>query len=122
VSSLGLVVARRHVFACSVDALQVGRVHVVRLGADEIGRPREALVVVDSLRAPRAYLNLCRHLPIPLDGASRDFLAQGHLQCITHGARYRLEDGLCVAGPCRGKSLHALELRLIGYDLFVVEP
>ena len=25
--------------------------------------------------------------------------------CATHGARFRIEDGHCVAGPCRGARL-----------------
>lgn len=112
----------RRVFACNVDQLAAGVVHIVHLSRDALGRPREALVLVDHTRTPRAYLNLCRHLPIPLDAASRQFLAGGHLQCLTHGARYRLEDGLCVTGPCRGASLVALELRVIDRELFVYEP
>ncbi|MEE8263379.1 MAG: Rieske (2Fe-2S) protein, partial [Gammaproteobacteria bacterium] len=27
------------------------------------------------------------------------------LQCATHGALFRIEDGFCVAGPCTGASL-----------------
>jgi nitrite reductase/ring-hydroxylating ferredoxin subunit len=110
------------VFACYIDQLAAGVVHVVHLSPDALGRPREALVLVDHARTPRAYLNLCRHLPVPLDAASRQFLAGGHLQCLTHGARYRLEDGLCVIGPCRGESLIALELRVIEGELYVYEP
>jgi nitrite reductase/ring-hydroxylating ferredoxin subunit len=110
------------VFACHLDQLAAGVVRVVHLSPDPLGRPREALVLIDQTRTPRAYLNLCRHLPVPLDAASRQFLAGGHLQCLTHGARYRLEDGLCVRGPCRGESLIALELRVIDRELFVYEP
>ena len=109
-------------WAGTLRQIESGEVLTVRLTRDQNGRPREALVLVDGNRMPRAYLNLCRHLPIPLDAASRQFLRDGQLQCVTHGARYRLEDGLCVTGPCRGFSLYALELRVEGDNLFVVEP
>jgi nitrite reductase/ring-hydroxylating ferredoxin subunit len=97
------------------------RVRMVRLSADGCGRPREALIVRDAAGVVRAYLNLCRHLPIPLD-ASGQFLVDGLLQCGTHGARYQLEDGLCVSGPCRGASLQALDLVIEGSRLFVIDP
>jgi nitrite reductase/ring-hydroxylating ferredoxin subunit len=94
----------------------------VQLAPGGDGRPREAIVLVDHGGIPRAYLNMCRHLPIPLDAATRRFLIDGQLQCLTHGARYRLEDGLCVAGPCRGASLYALQLQIEHGVLFVLDP
>jgi nitrite reductase/ring-hydroxylating ferredoxin subunit len=98
--------------------LTPGAVRVVQLPPE--GRiPREALVVRDASGVLRAYLNRCQHLPIPLDGGSRRFLARdgAHLQCGTHGARYRLSDGHCIEGPCLGRSLIALELEQSGDDL-----
>jgi nitrite reductase/ring-hydroxylating ferredoxin subunit len=118
----GAAPAERTVFACSLAQLIGGRVVTVRLSPDREGRPREALVLCDAQQHPRAYLNLCRHLPVPLDAASREFLADGYLQCATHGARYRVEDGLCITGPCRGTSLIAIALHQEGHDLYVLEP
>jgi nitrite reductase/ring-hydroxylating ferredoxin subunit len=40
---------------------------------------------------------------------------------MTHGARYRLHDGLCFSGPCRGSSLHALEVELRDDGVFVLD-
>lgn len=98
---------------CPRSAVDEG-VQVVRLPDDERGRPREALVLLDGARTLRAYLNRCEHLPIPLDGGSRRFLSEdgSHLVCGTHGALYRREDGFCVEGPCAGKSLLALPVRV----------
>lgn len=97
---------------------------VVDMGSNHRGRPREALVVLDQTGCPRAYLNLCRHLPIPLDGGSREFWNEEHthLMCGTHGALYRLQDGLCVEGPCEGKRLLELEIRPHGDKLQIVKP
>jgi len=61
----------------------------------------------------RAWLNRCRHLSVPLDhDAPGEFLTgdRRHLVCGKHGALYRPEDGLCVAGPCRGASLRPLRV------------
>lgn len=86
-------------------------VRIVPLPPDEEGRPREALVVRASDGELRCYLNLCKHLPVPLDGGSREFLdpTGRYLVCGTHGALYRLEDGHCVEGPCVGTTLTPLE-------------
>jgi nitrite reductase/ring-hydroxylating ferredoxin subunit len=75
-------------------------------------RPREALVVLGNDDRPRAYLNRCRHLPIPIDAGSRNFLSQDgqYLVCGTHGALYRKDDGYCVVGPCQSLTLEALSL------------
>jgi nitrite reductase/ring-hydroxylating ferredoxin subunit len=59
----------------------------------------------------RAYKNECRHLPMPLDDRDPAELwdpSGRHLVCSSHGARYRPDDGLCVAGPCEGSHLKVL--------------
>jgi nitrite reductase/ring-hydroxylating ferredoxin subunit len=101
--------------ADDTDALGAGEVRVVPLPRDELGRPREALLVRDAAGELRAYLNRCRHLAIPLDGGSRDFLTPDgqHLRCGTHGALYRLDDGYCVEGPCQGAALVALPFDVV---------
>lgn len=60
----------------------------------------------------RGYLNECRHVPSELDWTpGRYFDSSGlYLICATHGALYRPHDGLCVAGPCVGRRLFAVEV------------
>jgi nitrite reductase/ring-hydroxylating ferredoxin subunit len=94
---------------------------LAHLAPDAFGRPREAIVLLDEHDEPRAYLNQCRHLPIPLDAGSRQFFFGGELQCSTHGARYRLRDGMCVAGPCRGAALAALPIEIAAALVFVID-
>lgn len=103
------------------DELAPGEVRVVPLAQGDLPRPPEGLVLVDDAGAVHAYLNQCQHLPIPLDAGSRVFLDETgrHFRCCTHGALYRITDGLCVGGPCKGKSLVALPFH-IDEDGFVV--
>lgn len=54
-----------------------------------------------------AYENRCPHQGTPLETFPDKFLnADGSLLiCTTHGARFRVEDGVCVSGPCKGDKL-----------------
>lgn len=58
----------------------------------------------------RVWRNSCPHLGVPLDWAPDEFLdATGTLiQCATHGAKFRLDDGYCISGPCTGESLEPI--------------
>lgn len=55
-----------------------------------------------------AYWNVCRHLPVPLDGGLGQLPEGPSLVCLTHGARFRGLDGYCESGPCEGASLFTL--------------
>jgi nitrite reductase/ring-hydroxylating ferredoxin subunit len=61
-----------------------------------------------------AYENACPHAGVSLDWTpDRFFDRNGELLiCALHGARFRPDDGLCVAGPCRGLRLTALAIEL----------
>jgi nitrite reductase/ring-hydroxylating ferredoxin subunit len=57
-----------------------------------------------------AYLNRCPHTGGPLDWVPDQFLSLDgqHIQCATHAALFRIDDGFCIAGPCSGQSLAQL--------------
>jgi nitrite reductase/ring-hydroxylating ferredoxin subunit len=69
------------------------------------------------------YLNRCPHTGGPLDWVPGRFLsAEGDLvQCSTHGALFRIEDGYCVLGPCAGASLTVVPLKRDGDDIYLEE-
>tara|TARA_Y100000590_G_C15630552_1_gene981054 strand:+ start:30 stop:431 length:402 start_codon:yes stop_codon:yes gene_type:complete len=59
-----------------------------------------------------AYINNCPHKNLPLDWSPGKFfdLTKEFIQCSSHGALFRLNDGLCIKGPCFGKSLSKIDL------------
>lgn len=106
---------------CSSEALAEGG-DGVRFEVSVAGVVEPAFVVrYDGL--PRAYLNRCRHIPVELDWMPGRFFDDGglYLICATHGATYQADDGLCIAGPCRGRSLVALPAQEREGRVWVVE-
>jgi len=69
------------------------------------------------------YRNSCPHLGTPLEWEEDRFLdSDGALiQCSTHGALFLIEDGLCIAGPCKGKSLHAVPFEIENNMIMITE-
>lgn len=59
-----------------------------------------------------AYRNRCPHTGAPLNWQPDIFLDyQGQfIQCDLHGAQFRVEDGACLYGPCRGQGLHPVAI------------
>ena len=62
----------------------------------------------------RVYVNSCPHIGLPLEPLPNRFLdtRKAHIVCAAHGARFRIEDGVCVSGPCIGQALEAVPCRV----------
>ncbi len=57
-----------------------------------------------------AYLNVCPHQGRMLNFAPDRFMVQdGIVMCSHHGATFRVTDGTCIDGPCRGAALRRLD-------------
>lgn len=75
-------------------------------------------------RRLRCYVNSCPHTGVALEWLPHRFLdpAGEHIQCKTHGALFRPQDGLCIAGPCVGHALRACDIRISGGHIYLVTP
>jgi nitrite reductase/ring-hydroxylating ferredoxin subunit len=69
-----------------------------------------------------AYVNSCPHTGGPLDWVEHQFLdiERRHILCATHGALFRFEDGHCLAGPCKGKSLTPVAIAVTAGEVRLV--
>jgi nitrite reductase/ring-hydroxylating ferredoxin subunit len=77
-------------------------------------------LVVRRGREVHAYVNRCPHAGHPLNLQPHDFLTQDRrlVLCRSHGALFEMTTGLCVAGPCAGRSLRRIPLEILaGYVL-----
>ncbi|HEV2548672.1 MAG TPA: Rieske (2Fe-2S) protein [Stellaceae bacterium] len=96
---------------CRVDDLAEGSARGFRFGS---GVAVRAVFVVKKGGAIYAYDDACPHMGTPLaflpdryfDRDGRDLL------CSTHGARFRVEDGFCLSGPCAGRRLARAAIRI----------
>lgn len=75
--------------------------------------------VVRCGQSVRGYLDHCPHAGMPLALLPGRYLTrEGDLiLCSSHGALFRPSDGLCVAGPCSGKSLTSWPVMVAGTDI-----
>ncbi len=79
------------------------------------------LIVVRDQEQIFVYRNHCPHTGIPLEWQPDQFFDLGgaFLQCATHGALFRPEDGYCVRGPCVGDSLESLSVQVENGQIFI---
>jgi nitrite reductase/ring-hydroxylating ferredoxin subunit len=61
-----------------------------------------------------AYVNRCPHARHPLNLLPDKFLTPGGelILCSSHGALFERSTGLCVAGPCAGRSLERVPVKV----------
>ena len=86
-----------------------GRAFTFRVQKDERIYPA---FVIRSQGKVKAYLNICAHAGLTLDGRRGEFLyLEGtYLGCVQHGAIFDPDNGKCERGPCAGLSLISLSV------------
>jgi nitrite reductase/ring-hydroxylating ferredoxin subunit len=94
---------------CAVDSVVAGSAVLVRLGP---GVSVIVLTVPDGSIV--AWRNACPHMGIELDWDARRLLTRDgrYLQCTGHGALFRLDNGVCLRGPCVGEALQRVAIRV----------
>ena len=91
----------------AADALAESHALAFTLTLDGVSRQA---FVVRAGGALYAYVDSCRHQSLPLDLGSGVVVEHGLIPCRHHGAMYRVDDGVCVSGPCAGAALTRLAL------------
>ena len=87
-----------------------------------LGDVVHTVFVVRSNDRVYGYINSCPHTGGPLDWMQDQFLSidKSYIQCATHAALFRLDDGMCIAGPCAGDQLTAVALQVESGDVFLL--
>lgn len=79
-----------------------------------------SLFVVRRGNSVWGYVNRCPHAGHELNLMPDDFLTRDGdlIMCRSHGAQFRIDDGLCVFGPCPGTQLQAVDVKIIDGSVF----
>lgn len=102
----------RTVFVCTLDELPEGGAKGFEWDGGGYARCGFLVRRDDQVHA---YRNECPHAGNRLEWKPDAFLTKDRslIMCSVHGANFRIHDGFCVAGPCMGRSLTALEARVV---------
>jgi len=96
-------------FICSSSELKENQTK----GFDvKVARKKIALFVIRREGHVFAYENKCPHTGAPLEWQLDQFLDfnDEFIQCSLHGALFKVNDGLCLRGPCLNESLTAIDI------------
>jgi nitrite reductase/ring-hydroxylating ferredoxin subunit len=80
-----------------------------------------SIIVVRWGKQVFGYVNKCPHDGVNLDWERNQFLDPNgtRLMCGKHGALFELGTGVCVDGPCKGRSLVPVALTILDNDICV---
>ena len=86
-------------------------------------REQQEVFIIRQGEQVHAYYNRCPHTGAPLNWLPDQFLdtSGSYIQCSGHDALFRIDNGLCVFGPCAGQSLTPVELILTSGQLCINE-
>ena len=103
---------------CRVDDIAEGTAKVFSFGG---GKDMFEMFVLRRPEGLFAYVNDCPHARSPLDWRPGEFLTRDKtlLLCTMHGARFSIEDGTCVMGPCVGDSLTKVPIEVRVGAIFI---
>ncbi|MBC7917640.1 MAG: Rieske 2Fe-2S domain-containing protein [Rhodoferax sp.] len=98
----------------SLQALPDGQatMHALDTASPE-DKPFRVLLLRSGQRV-RAFVNRCAHFGVPLAERQDLLIFQPHtsITCNVHYARYRWDDGVCIAGDCEGESLLPIPVKV----------
>lgn len=103
---------------CAADSIEPGGAKAFslsRITETDEARPFPIVVVRTAKNSYFGYVNTCPHERIWLNFGAGEFFSRDRafLKCGRHGANFEIDTGLCVEGPCKGKSLEPIALAVI---------
>ena len=97
---------------CRLTELRATGCREFRLGSGEW--PLRGFLV-QSGNSVHGYVNRCAHQSLPLNYLPDRFLTHdgSMILCTAHGAIFEKSTGFCVSGPCAGRSLVRIAVRVV---------
>lgn len=107
--------------ASSIDPGTAKAFSLLRLNEEGETRPFPIVVIRKNGREFFGYVNVCPHEGVWLNIGSGTFFDSDKkfLKCGRHGAKFEVETGLCVDGPCKSANLEPIALTVIQGDVCI---
>ena len=104
---------------CSIKEIPPGECKGFSLTNSE----EQDMLIVNRNNRFYAYTNNCPHTTGPLNWQDDVFmdLENFYIMCSIHGARFEVETGLCVWGPCAKRSLTPVKIKIEDEQIFLME-
>lgn len=105
---------------CNIDDIKDNGASVYKLNNSNIDY--EIIIVRKNFKI-HGFKNLCPHANLPLNLNSLEVLSRDkkHLICKNHAALFDIDSGVCVSGPCIGKGLELVNLKIKDEKIFFNE-
>jgi nitrite reductase/ring-hydroxylating ferredoxin subunit len=94
---------------------------LLRINEAGESRPFSIVIVRKNAQEYFGYVNTCPHEGLWLNVGSGAFFDEDRkfLRCGKHGAKFEIETGLCVDGPCKTANLEPVALAVIQGDVCI---
>lgn len=106
---------------CALTDIEDGRSR----GFDPLNEGRDTMFIVRRGNEVFGYRNACPHVDFGRMGWKKDEYLNGArsmIMCAAHGALFRVEDGICVSGPCLGAALTPVPLDVREGQVWLGKP
>jgi len=111
-----------HTFLCHKNEVPTDGCKGISLPDKEnkVSDDRQVIFIVNRGDFYFAYKNSCPHTGASLNWQPDIFLDfdNFYIQCAIHAARFEVESGLCVWGPCVNQSLQKIKLEIIDERIY----
>ena len=86
-----------------------------------INRKAIDIFVIRKLDEVYAYQNICPHAQAPLEWNPDEFLDEKKetIICALHGAKFSIEEGECLSGPCNGSNLTVVPVSIVDGEVIL---
>lgn len=107
---------------CDADSVEAGGAKAFSLSRiHENGEARPFPIVILRTHGNDyfGYVNTCPHQGTWLNFGSGEFFTpdRAFLKCGRHGARFEIDSGQCIDGPCEGKGLEPIALAVVDGEI-----
>lgn len=91
--------------------------------SDNPDETHQDIFIVNRNKQYYAYRNACPHTGANLNWQADMFMDYDnfYIQCSIHAARFEVESGFCVWGPCANQSLTKADLHIIDNKIYLSE-